>query len=63
MLLLHGSEDPVCSPEGSRAFFPGLGVPGCDLRIYPKLRHEIFNEPEREQVAQDALEWLRGLEL
>ena len=36
--------------EGSRAFHGGLRVPGSAFRAYPGLRHEIFNEPEREQV-------------
>lgn len=62
MLLLHGGQDPLCLPEGSRALFAGLRTPGSDLRIYPELRHEIFNEPEREQVFADLLEWVRKRE-
>ena len=54
------AETPV-EPDGSRAFFEGVAISGSDLRIYPKLRHEIFNEPEREQVYLDVLEWLGGL--
>ena len=60
MLVMHGGEDPICSPEGSRAFFQRVRGPGSALRIYPKLRHEIFNEPEQEDVFQDTLEWLRA---
>ncbi|MCZ6783193.1 MAG: lysophospholipase [Proteobacteria bacterium] len=55
--LLHGAEDLLCLPAGSRDFFETLDVPGSDLRIYPGLRHEIFNEPEQEQVFEDILEW------
>ena len=62
MLLLHGGEDPLCQPLGSRSFFEGLTTPGSDLRIYPELRHEIFNEPEQEQVFSDLLEWVRKRE-
>jgi alpha-beta hydrolase superfamily lysophospholipase len=62
MLLLHGADDPICPVEGSRAFHAGLAVPGSALRIYPRLRHEIFNEPERETVYQDLLDWLRARE-
>jgi alpha-beta hydrolase superfamily lysophospholipase len=61
LLMLHGGEDPICPADGSRAFFEGVAVAGSDLRIYPKLRHEIFNEPERERVYLDILEWLEGL--
>ena len=49
LLLLHGADDSLCPAAGSH------------LRIYPNLRHEIFNEPERERVFQDILDWLEGL--
>jgi alpha-beta hydrolase superfamily lysophospholipase len=26
--------------------------------VYPKLRHEILNEPEQEQVFEDVLAWI-----
>ena len=58
LLLLHGAADPLCAAEGSRRFHAGLRSPGSALRIYPELRHEIFNEPERETVWQDVLTWL-----
>ncbi len=58
LLMLHGEADPLCPPEGSRAFHAGLHVPGSSFRSYPRLRHEIFNEPEREEVFQDLHEWL-----
>lgn len=61
LLLLHGEDDPLCPAEGSRAFFEGVAIPGSDLRIYPGLRHEIFNEPERERVYQDILDWVERL--
>ena len=60
MLLLHGSDDPLCPIEGSRAFHGGVRVPGSAFRAYPGLRHEIFNEPERVTVFGDLLEWLRA---
>jgi len=59
MLLLHGERDPLCTAVGSRVFFEQLTSPSCDLRVYPGLRHEIFNEPERETVFADLLDWLR----
>ncbi len=59
MLLLHGEDDPLCNVEGSRAFYDALTVPK-ELRTYPGLRHEIFNEPEREQVFGDLWSWLES---
>lgn len=62
MLVLHGQADPLCLAEGSERFHAGLGTPGSRLRIYPGLRHEILNEPEREQVLNDILEWIESTE-
>ena len=62
MLLLHGAVDPLCPPRGSEHFhaqLPHSEVAGSELRTYPKLRHEIFNEPERETVFEDLLDWIR----
>jgi alpha-beta hydrolase superfamily lysophospholipase len=61
MLLLHGGDDALCSPQGSESFFASLrpgAAPPSRLVIYPGLRHEIFNEPEREQVFEELLGWL-----
>ncbi len=61
MLLLHGGDDPLCSPRGSESFFASLppgAAPPSQLVIYPGLRHEIFNEPEKEQIFEDLLRWV-----
>jgi len=59
MLMLHGEDDTLCPARGTREFFAGLETKGSALRVYPGLRHEIFNEPERESVFRDVLEWLQ----
>src|SRR5262249_30279502 len=61
MLILHGADDPLCPAEGSRRFFAGLRHHESALRVYPGLRHEILNEPEREAVLGDLLEWMARL--
>jgi len=60
VLLMHGAADPICVASASEEFAARLRVPGSALRIYPDLRHEIFNEPERERVFGDAWKWLEG---
>lgn len=60
LLLLHGEEDPVCSPLGSAELHASVSVPGSRLRSYPALRHEILNEPEKSAVLLDIFEWLRA---
>lgn len=61
MLLLHGEDDRLCPASGSIAFhakLPHHEVAGSRLHTYPNLRHEIFNEPEREKVWLDLVAWL-----
>ena len=57
ILMLHGGADVLCAPAGSEAFFSGVTTKESALQIYPELRHEIFNEPEREQIFEDILGW------
>jgi alpha-beta hydrolase superfamily lysophospholipase len=57
-LLLHGGADALIDPQGSQRFFMRATTPGRHFRHYPGLYHEVFNEPEQEQVFQDILDWL-----
>jgi alpha-beta hydrolase superfamily lysophospholipase len=62
ILLLHGEEDRLCPVSGSRNFFDRLTVSSRRLRIYPGLRHEIFNEPESVSVLDDLIDWIGNIE-
>jgi len=62
LLVLHGADDPLVPAAGSRHFFERARGPGSELRLYPKLLHEIFNEPEQEEVFRDVLDWLDARE-
>jgi acylglycerol lipase len=62
VLMLHGEADPICAVDGSREFFDQLESPDRELKTYPGLLHEIFNEPTRERVYDDVLAWLRQRE-
>ena len=58
VLLMHGAQDPLCPVAASEAFAAALTSAGSAFRSYPTLRHEIFNEPERETVYADAWRWI-----
>jgi acylglycerol lipase len=58
LLLLHGEKDALCPPEGSRMVYDGARTSDRTLKLYPGLYHEVFNEPEREQVMDDLVAWL-----
>lgn len=58
ILIMQGSEDRLSDPEGSRILYERVGSEDKTLKIYEGYYHEIFNEPEREQVFRDMEEWL-----
>ena len=58
LLLLHGSDDRLCPPDGSRMVHSLATSPDKTLNIYDGLYHEVFNEPEREQVVGDLVDWI-----
>jgi alpha-beta hydrolase superfamily lysophospholipase len=57
-LLLHGADDQVVDPVGSRRFYDRATAADRAFRLYPGLYHEIFNEVEHERVFQDIENWL-----
>lgn len=58
LLILHGSEDRLASPEGSRALRSRAGSDDVTFKLYRGLYHEVLNEPERARVLKDVIEWL-----
>ena len=60
MLIMHGTGDYVTDPQGSRMLVARAHSTDKTLRLYTGLYHEIFSEPERQQVLDDLLAWLDG---
>lgn len=58
VLLLHGANDPLVSEKDSRQLFGDIASKDKSLRIYARLLHEIFNEPSKDEVIGDAIEWM-----
>jgi alpha-beta hydrolase superfamily lysophospholipase len=58
VLLIHGAADGLVDPEASREIFERLGSPDKTLKLWPELRHEILNEPEKETVLATFVEWI-----
>jgi len=58
MLMMHGRDDELCPVRGTLEFFETLDVPEKRLHVYEGLRHEIFNEPERDAVLTDLVAWI-----
>lgn len=58
LLVVHGSEDRLIPVAGSRRLVECVGSTDVELKVYPGLYHEVFNEPEREQVLDDVVAWI-----
>jgi alpha-beta hydrolase superfamily lysophospholipase len=55
-LMLHGSDDLITSPEGSRIFAEQTGL--AELKIWEGGYHELHNELFREEVLNFILNWI-----
>jgi acylglycerol lipase len=58
VLITHGAEDRLVSPGCSKLVAERMGSKDKTLTLYDGLYHEIFNEPERDQVLDDVVAWL-----
>ncbi|CAM0875118.1 unnamed protein product [Alopecurus aequalis] len=59
LLVLHGADDMVTDPEGSRSLHREASTPDKAIRLYDGLLHDLLIEPEKEVVLGDIVDWLR----
>jgi len=59
LLILHGGDDQIAAPEGSRRLHALAGASDKTVRLYKDCYHELFNEPEQQRVLGDVTAWLR----
>lgn len=58
ILVLHGSDDTLAKPEGSRFLYEKVSSEDRQIKIFDGLRHELFNEPEKDYVLKTVREWI-----
>lgn len=58
IMILQGSGDKLVDPVGAQLLYGLISSQDKTLKIYDGLYHEIFNEPEHEQVLNDVEKWL-----
>lgn len=58
LLIVHGENDGLVPVAGSRRLADCAGSADVTLRVYPGLYHEVFNEPERDAVLSDVVDWI-----
>lgn len=57
LLIMHGGEDRITSLEASRRF-AGQVARGCTFKQWEGCRHEIHNEPVKEELFSFVVDWL-----
>ena len=58
-LLMHGTDDRVCLPEGSREFHKASSSTDKTFVEYDLAYHELLNEPDHQDKAlKDILDWI-----
>jgi len=60
VLLVHGGADRLVEPDSSQILCDKISSADKTLRIYDGLYHEVFNEPEHDQVLRDVEAWLEA---
>ena len=60
--ICHGGADVVVLPAGTAALHARASTPAADKEkvVYPSLLHEALNEPQRHEVMEDMLRWVRS---
>ncbi len=58
ILIMHGAADRLADPAGSKLLYEQASSADKTLKLYEGFYHEIFNEPEHEQVMADMEAWL-----
>jgi len=60
ILMMHGANDEIVPPEASKEFFEKVPIEDKQLIILPERKHEIFNDINKEEALNKALEWIKA---
>ncbi|MGC9393769.1 MAG: lysophospholipase [Anaerolineae bacterium] len=58
LLIVQGSADKLVDPAGAQMLYDTVSSVDKTLKVYEGFYHEVFNEPDREQVLSDVEAWL-----
>jgi len=59
ILIMQGTQDRISDPSSSQMLFDGVSSKDKTMKLYEGFYHEIFNDPERQQVFSDMETWLK----
>ena len=60
VLILHGTDDTVTLPAGSKLFHETAGSKDKTLKFYPDHVHDLLNDVDKEKVVADIVGWMNA---
>ncbi|KAL5786267.1 hypothetical protein ACOSQ2_008659 [Xanthoceras sorbifolium] len=57
--VLHGTADKVTDPLASQDLYNEAASSFKDIKLYEGFLHDLLFEPEREEIAQDIINWMK----
>ena len=65
ILLISGKDDPLANKgrdiEVIASKYKQAGIKKVDFKLYEGARHELINEPNREEIIRDIIQWLKQI--
>ena len=58
VLIIHGANDRVTNPSGSKQFYDRAGSTDKTLKIYAGRFHDMLNDLGKEEVMADVINWI-----
>lgn len=58
ILVMHGTADRLANNQATKAFFEKIASDDKELILYKDYYHELFNEPEKEEIYKRVTDWL-----
>ena len=60
ILIVQGSDDKLVDSSGAQLLYDLVGSRDKTIKLYNGFYHEVFNEPEHEQVLNDVKTWIEA---
>ena len=58
IMIVQGSDDKLVDPSGAQLLYDLVSSKDKTIKLYNGFYHEVFNEPEHEQVLNDVKTWI-----
>lgn len=60
LTIVQGGDDILIDPDGAQLLYDSVSSEDKSIKVYEGFYHEVFNEPEHEQVLSDVKKWIEA---